>query len=228
MPVRAVAVDMFPHTVHCEMLVHLIHYRASIFYGLWITGTASFFVGGAPHVYDFVAACVTSLPRRSPRCMIARRLKDYRPNHPGHNSMSCSHSIGTEARHMLTKISLRRRLGRLQIQHLRLGRQSPSPPPSPPHVVDGEEAEHPEFPAAAAAYSKTAAAFDGVLATTGQFLSLLLAAFTLNVLFTLIINIFYYGFTLSYTMEHYFDSFVWDLFGICAQGYNFSECISFP
>lgn len=65
-----------------------------------------------------------------------------------------------------------------------------------------------------------------VLVGLEHFSYMLLAAFTLNVLYWYIVNILYYESTLSYSLEHYFEGFVLDLFGACGKGYYFNECLS--
>ena len=59
-----------------------------------------------------------------------------------------------------------------------------------------------------------------------HFSYMLLAAFTLNVLYWYVVNILYYGVSISYSIEHYFEDFVLDLFGACGKGFSFNECLS--
>jgi hypothetical protein len=51
------------------------------------------------------------------------------------------------------------------------------------------------------------------------------AAFCLNLLYLYLVEVMQYGETFSYSLEKYFVSFVMDIWGACAQGYSFNDCV---
>ena len=126
----------------CEMVLHHLHYRATILYGVWVVGSVNLAVEKIGRLLIFV--------------------------NEGHKMSHMTLSRRTALRYV------------------------------------GREA----------------------LVVIEHFAYMLVAAFTLNVLYWYIANVLYYGMDLKYSFEAYFEDFVLDLFGACGKGYYHNECLS--
>ena len=58
-----------------------------------------------------------------------------------------------------------------------------------------------------------------------RFASILASALFLNFWYMILVEMVYKESSFGYVMRENFDGFVWDVFGACAQGYAWNDCV---